>query len=66
MTVKFEGDDLSGMKADCQNARFQIDYLEAQLAANKFNPDRSEFERRFVANAKNLIWELRSQCLQRM
>lgn len=58
-------DDISTMRPDCTNARIQIQWLEAQIA-NGFDPNRSEYERRYVAQAKDLIWEIRENCWQRV
>lgn len=62
--AQVERDDLSTMRPDCTNAAIQVRWLEAQLAAGRYNPDRSDYERRYVANAKNLIWTIRSTCLR--
>ena len=61
-TQQPEYDDLSNMRVDCANARFQLKYLEGMLSINRFDPDRGEYDRRIVANANRLIWEIRSQC----
>ena len=58
-------DDLSTMLPDCTNARIQIRHLEAQLKHGGYNPERSDRERRYVQQAKDMIWTLRSQCLER-
>lgn len=59
-----ERDDLSTMRPDCTNASIQVRWLEQQLAVGGYDPNRSEYERRYVANAKNLIWTIRSSCLK--
>jgi hypothetical protein len=59
-------DDLSTMKPDCTNAAFQVKSLERELAYRKYDPNGSDFERRYINNAKNIIWTLRSTCLQRI
>ncbi len=59
-----ERDDLSTMRPDCTNAAVQVRWLEHQLAAGGYDPERSDYERRYVANAKNLIWTIKSTCVQ--
>lgn len=62
--AQLERDDLSTMRPDCHNAEIQLRWLEQQLKAGRYDPSRSDYERRYVANAKNLIWTLRSTCLR--
>lgn len=55
-------DRIRDMRPDCTNAQAQIQWLNTQLEMSGYDPERSEYERRYVATAKELIWTLRSQC----
>ena len=54
--------EIERMQPDCSNADIQIRYLNQQLELGNFNQLRSEYDRRYVAKAKEMIWELRSSC----
>jgi hypothetical protein len=56
--------EIERMKPDCGNADIQIRWLENQARLYNYNQERSEYERRWVAAAKNLTWELKSSCLR--
>jgi hypothetical protein len=57
-------DDISMLKPDCSNPGIQIRWLEAQLAQGGYDANRSEYERRYVSQAKELIWTIKSTCLR--
>jgi hypothetical protein len=61
-----ERHDLTGMRPDCANARIQVQWLERQIEQNQLNAERSEYERRYIAQAKELIWTMRSTCMQKL
>jgi hypothetical protein len=56
--------EIERMKPDCGNADIQLRWLEHQTQLYNYNQERSEYERRWVAAAKNLTWELKSSCLR--
>jgi hypothetical protein len=56
--------EIERMKPDCANADIQIRWIEHQTKLFGYNQERSEYERRWVAAAKNLTWELKSSCLR--
>jgi len=57
-------DSLSTMQPDCTNGNLQIAWLESQIASQGYNAERSDYERQYVARAKELIWTIRSQCFK--
>lgn len=59
-----ERHDLSTMRPDCTNAGLQIKWIEAQLRQGKFDPKNSEYERKYVAQAQELIWTIRTTCMR--
>jgi hypothetical protein len=63
--VQFDRSDMMGFKADCGQARSQVDYLQARIDAYhayfKSNPITLE-DRRYYTRLKNNIWSLRASC----
>jgi hypothetical protein len=61
----FDRSDMMGFKADCGQARSQVDYLQARIDAYhayfKSNPITLE-DRRYYSKLKNNIWSLRASC----
>jgi hypothetical protein len=57
-------DDLRSMQPDCTNGSLQIAWLERQIKTQGYNAERSDYERQYVARAKELIWTIRSQCFK--
>lgn len=59
-------DELNRMYVDCSNAELQIAYLNRQLngrtEADYSTPEKRAYEQRYTAQAKSIIWQLRSQC----
>jgi hypothetical protein len=55
--------DISRMQPDCANARLQINWLEYQIKNSGLDPTRSEPERKFISQAKELVWTIRSTCV---
>ena len=53
----------ANMQPDCANSAVQSRWIQAQLNNGGYDPHRSEWEQSEVAQAKNLLWYLRSQCL---
>lgn len=53
----------ASMQPDCANSTTQANWIQAQLKNGGYDPRRSEWEQAEVAQAKNLLWYLRSQCL---
>jgi hypothetical protein len=56
--------EIERMKPDCANADIQMRWVEHQTQLFEYKQERSEYERRWVAAAKNLTWELKSSCLR--
>ena len=52
------------VRMDCTNADIQINWLNNNLQNSGYDPNRSDAERQYVAQAKEMIWNLRSQCLR--
>lgn len=58
--------ELRQMRPDCSNSDLQIRYFTQQLEMNGYNQERSEYERQYVALAKEMIWTLRSSCVKNL
>ena len=55
-------EDLARMQPDCTNAGLQIKWLEHQIEHGGFDANRSDYEMRYLAQANELLWTVRSTC----
>jgi hypothetical protein len=53
---------LQEMKLDCDNAELQLRWLNQQVELTGYKQDSSEYEQKYIATLKEMIWNLRSQC----